>query len=167
MRRNGDLDHLAAAPREPGEHRFDQAGHDDVEPVGCGTCLGTSSEQPRARARGADADVDLAVIFDIGVDATAVPEGVVPAPSPASAPTEARAVERRAPTESGVATTSGIEGILDILHLTVVDAVAELNDHVGALRARRGLEATRLKLLRDHSGVALELEAAVGCHATG
>src|SRR5882724_3669233 len=49
----------------------------------------------------------------------------------------------------------------------MVDAVAELHDHVGALSARRRLEAARLELLGDEPRVALELEAAVGCHAAG
>ena len=49
----------------------------------------------------------------------------------------------------------------------MVDAIAELNDHVGALRVRRGLEAAGLKLLGDDPGIALELEPAVLRHAAG
>ena len=60
-----------------------------------------------------------------------------------------------------------VEGILDDPRLTVVDAIAELHEHVGALRAGGGLEAARLQLLGDHRGVALKLETAVGGHAPG
>src|SRR5438270_7027542 len=119
--RDGDLDHFAATAREAGEHRLDQARDHDVEPVGLRTRLGAPVEQRRVGPRSADVEVDLTVIFDIGVDPAAVPEGVVPTPSEPAAPAEARAVEEgRAPAEPAVAVMAAVEGILDDPRLTVV-----------------------------------------------
>src|SRR5882724_10509354 len=101
-RRDGDLDHLAAAPGKAGEYRLDQARDHDVEPVGARARLDAPVEQRCVAAGGADVEVDLAVIFDIGVDSTTVPEGVVPAPTEPAAPAKARAVEARAPAEPAV-----------------------------------------------------------------
>src|SRR5207302_4775749 len=100
----------------------------------------------------------------IGIDAAAVPEGVIPAPRIAAAPAEPRMVEGRAPTEPAettIAEAVAVERVLDVTHLATVHAVAELDDHVRALRACRGLEAARLELLGDNPGIPLELEPAI------
>src|SRR4029079_18355770 len=68
--------------------------------------------------------------------------------------------------EAAIAETVVIERVLDVADLAAVDAVAELNDHVRALSIGRGLEAARLELLGDDSGIALELEAAIVGHAS-
>src|SRR5690348_7785506 len=107
------------------------------------------------------------MIFDIAVDPVPVPERVVPSPQIAAAgapaPAEPRPVKAGAPI--GPPNAAGREGVLDIAHLAMVDAIAELHDHVRALRVARGAIAARLELLRDDAGVALELEAAVARHA--
>src|SRR5690349_11265148 len=107
------------------------------------------------------------MIFDIAVDAAAgaVPEGIVPAPIIAAAPAEARPAEGRAPAEAAIAEGPVIiERVGRVADLAAVDAVAELHDHVRALRVGRGREATGLQLLRDEPGVTLELEPAIVRH---
>ena len=49
--------------------------------------------------------------------------------------------------------------------MAVVDAIAEMDEHRGAAGVRSGSVATRLHLLGNDPGVALEFEAAVRRHA--
>ena len=101
------------------------------------------------------------MVFDIAVD-VAVPERVVPAEEigrpKAEARKEERAVER-------IGESAAVKRILYIADLTWTDPVAELHDHVRALRIRRRRVAARLKLLRYDRGIALELEPAVVRHS--
>src|SRR5206468_10687732 len=165
--RDADLHRIATAPREAGEHRVDQARNDDVEAVGLRPRLGAPVEQRLVGTGRADVEIELAMIFDIAVDAAAVPERIVPAIGIAAAPAappEARGVER---TEERIveARTAVGERVLDIADLAAVNRVAELDDHARALRAGRGRIAARLQLLGDDAGVALEFQPAVGRHA--
>src|SRR5581483_2709830 len=124
-------------------------------------------EQGCVAAGCTDVEVDLAMIFDITVDSVAIPEGVVPAeevtPTPA-APSEARTIEGRTPERAPGAEAAG--WILDIARLAMVDAVAELDDHVRTLGVVRRPVPARFQLLRNNPGVTLKLETAVPRHAS-
>src|SRR6476661_458648 len=173
-RRNRNPHRFAAAAGEAGEHRINEARDYDVQTVGLRTRLGAAVEQGRVGRRLANVEVDLAVIFDIAVDAAAIPEGVIPAPRIGAAPAEPipRTIEPpRRPVEAteAVATVAvtAVKWIADVTHLAAVDAVTELHDHVRALSVGGRRIATRLQLLGDNSRIALELEAAVVGEAAG
>src|SRR3954452_3461925 len=76
--RDGDLHSLAILAGEAGEQGLDQARQDDIQAAGLRARLRASVEQGLVSAFPADVEIDLAVIFDIGVDAVAIPERVVP-----------------------------------------------------------------------------------------
>src|SRR5206468_3046325 len=80
LSRNSDLHHFAAAAREAGDHRLDQARHHYVEPAGLRARLNAAGDQRGISSVLPVVEMDLAIIFDIGVDPTAVPEGILPAP---------------------------------------------------------------------------------------
>src|SRR5690349_4518255 len=105
------------------------------------------------------------MVLDVAVDPAAVPEGVIPThritPAAAVAEAEPRVIEW----VIEAAVTAPVERVLDDTGLARVHAVAELNDHSRALRVGRRRVTTRLQLLRDDPGIALEFQAAVGSHA--
>ena len=83
-------------PGNPVNIASTRLGIDDIEPVCLRSRLSAAVEQRRVGSRGTDVEVELAVIFDVGIDPAAVPEGIVPAPAEAAAPAEARTIEGKA-----------------------------------------------------------------------
>src|SRR4051794_30456146 len=72
--------------------------------------------------------------------------------------------ESEATVSIGTVTISS-ERVRLIINLTPVDAVAQLNDHVRALRAGRRRVAPGGELLGDDRCIALEFEAAIAGHS--
>src|SRR6478735_703491 len=109
------------------------------------------------------------MIFNIAVEAAAIPVRIVPAVverrSPAASPIAARTApiaEARAVPRTPVAVVA--KRIFDVPDLAAIDAVAEVNDHRRALCAGRRRVAASLQLLGDDPRVALKLQAAVRGH---
>src|SRR6185295_19908204 len=159
--RNRNLHHFAVPAREAGEQSFDETRHDHVEPIGLRASLRAAVEQRRVGSGGADVEVDLAVIFDIAVDAAAavaaIPERIVPAVIEGRTEPVPWIEEPTAAIEERIA----VERIRLDPNLAAVDTVAQLNGHRRALRAGGRSVAAGLELLGDDSGIALEFEPAI------
>src|SRR4051794_1467951 len=105
------------------------------------------------------------MIFDIGIDSAAVPEGVVPAVIEGRTPTSKARIEEAAPAPVRPKAVRSSERIGDDADLAFVDPIAELDAHARALQACCRRVAARLQLLRNDRRIALELEPAARGHA--